>query len=1019
MNKISRRHITPLALFTGCILSGGVAGKNIGSQSGANITLDDGDILTGDKTYQTGIYGVFNTLGQTGVINLGRHAFIFVSDPDSYARGVEIMGQESQLMAEALTLNVTGQRASGININADRVAANLGTGTTVNVTGTENLFASGVRVAYGSSLKANALSITTSGKYGTGLAVANHGSSAELGSGTTISTNGEVSPGILIDSLNGKPSSTQTFLNADQLSITTAGPFSNGLEMQEHTRVNLGKGSRIATTGEGSLGIWNFGDLTAENLTIATSGKAANGLEVRLNGVANIGPDSHVTTSQGAGIVASGMATTINFKGSADKRNTINAATSYAASAQIAGSKVNIEETDITSGDVALLALLSGQLTGKNITINNDATKNAAVIAMAGGKINLTGDVAITLPSPEQLAIATQYNEKYLPGNIHAEGRLNIKGSVYANGGKIDLTLQPGSEWEGSASSDNIDNGYLNATLNSSTWNVSHTSNLDALNLTNSRIDFNRGASRGGFTTLTVADLTGTGDFLMRVGLAGDGVNDKSDKLVVTHSSAGNHTVSFVNQGSLSATGNEQITVIETPDGKASFTANADIELGGYLYSLRKAGTDWKLAASGSVPEPAMISPSQQEPEPAPAPAETQAPEATPQQEPAPAPAESQAPKATAQQESEPAPVESQAPKATAQQESEPAPVEKQAPEAITQQEAEPVPVPAPAAQQKAGPATAPASGRKAQRLTTTADAGGNFLHVSYLMNLAETQPLLQRLGEIRTNRSHGNVWLRGIDGKVNASSAGKLDGFRMQYSGFQFGADKNLSESKQLYGGLFMGVNHASPDYRGGRGTVRSEYGGGYLTWVTETGFYIDQVLKINRISNQFEVKDSQQNPVSGQAKSTGITVSTEVGQRFSFSPDEQGLYLEPQAQITLAHQKSAQARASNGLAINFDHYHSAYGRISTLAGFSQTHEGIHYDAYIKTGLEREFSARMHYTLNGAAENADYSGNGWNNGLGISARIRNTHHLYLEADLTRGERFNQHRINAGYRFSF
>lgn len=983
MRKITRRHITPLALFTGCVLSGGVAGKNIGSQSGTNITLEDGDILTGDQIYQTGIYGVFNPLDKTGVINLGRHVFISVSDPDSYARGVEIMGNESQVMAEALTLNVNGQRASGININAERVTADLGTGTTVNVTGTENLFASGVRVAYGSSLKAEALSITTSGKYGTGLAVANHGSSAELGSGSIISTNGEISPGILIDSLNGKPSSTQTFLNADQLSITTTGSFSNGLEMQEHTRVNLGKGSRITTTGEGSSGIWNFGDLTAENLTLATSGKAANGLEVRLNGVANIGPDSHVTTLQAGGIVASGMATTINFKGSADKRNTINTATSYAASAQIAGSKVNIEETDITSGDVALLALLSGSLSAKNITINNSATKNAAVIAMANGTASLTGDVTITLPSPDQLAIATQYNKNYLPGSISADGRLNIKGSVYANGGKIDLTLQPDSVWEGRAFSDNIDGGYLNATLNSSTWNVSDTSNLDGLNLTDSKIDFNQVASQTDFTTLTVGDLTGNGDFLMRVGLAGDGVNDKSDKLVVTHSSAGNHTVSFVNQGSQSATGNEQITVIETPDGKANFTANAEIELGGYLYSLRKAGTDWKLAASGSVSEPAMISPSQQEPIPAPAPAEKQAPDTPPQQasEPAPAPAETQAPDATPQQVSEPAP--------------------------------------APAAQQLAGAATAPVSGRKDQRLTTTANAGGNFLHVSYLMNLAETQPLLQRLGEIRNNHSQGNVWLRGIDGKMNASSAGKLDGFRMHYSGFQFGADKNLSESKQIYGGLFMGINHASPHYRGGRGTVRSEYGGGYLTWVTETGFYVDQVLKINRISNQFGVKDSQQNPVSGQAKSSGITVSTEVGQRFSFSPDEQGLYLEPQAQITLAHQKSAQTRASNGLAIHFDHYHSAYGRISTLAGFSQTQGDIHYDAYIKTGLEREFSARMRYTLNGSAESADYSGNGWNNGLGITARFRNTHHLYLEADLTRGERVDQRRINAGYRFSF
>lgn len=286
-------------------------------------------------------------------------------------------------------------------------------------------------------------------------------------------------------------------------------------------------------------------------------------------------------------------------------------------------------------------------------------------------------------------------------------------------------------------------------------------------------------------------------------------------------------------------------------------------------------------------------------------------------------------------------------------------------------------------------------------------------------MNYVETQTLFQRLGDIRQDNAKGNVWLRGFGGKLNTFSGGRLSDFEMGYSGYQFGADKHLADDINVSGGLFMGTTHASPHYRGGDGTAKSEHVGGYLTWVADNGFYIDQVIKINRIRNQFKVKDSQQNLVSGQAKSTGFTFSVEAGRRFHFSPDDQGFYLEPQAQITAGRQKGSQTRASNGLVIEFKDYHSVNGRAGALAGYSQKSGATNYNVYFKTGVEREFSASMQYALNGSTEKADFSGNALRNGLGVSADIDTAHHLYLEADLTTGQRFDQRQLNAGYLFSF
>lgn len=921
-------------------MSGNVAGENIGSQTGANITLNDGDILTGDATYSGGLYGVVNPYNQTGIVNLGRRAFINVTDADNYARGVVIWGNESQLFAEGLTLNISGNSALGINITGQDITADLGTGTTVNVTGTAT--ASGILIRGASSLKAEALTVNLTGDGGFGLSVSNAGTRVDLGSGSTLSTQGRGSHAIRVHALNGRESSRRTSLTANQLTLNTTGDSAYGLNLQADSLANLGSGSTITTTGANAFGIWNFGELAADNLTINTTGSGSVGLEVRQNGVADIGPGSHVTSEQAGSIVASGTSAIINYKGTAEQRNSLHSGGAYAASAQTPGSSVTLDETDITSADMALWALNEGHISANNVSISSSVTPRAALYAMTGGEINLTGNVDIAMASADQFAIATQYNEGYAQGVVNIDGKLNMTGSVYSRGGFVDLALQPGSVWQGAAISDGVNKGYLNTTLDKSDWYVSANSNVDRLNMNKGQIDFTRPISASDYSTLTVADLSGSGNFNMRVDPVGegDGVNNRGDKLVVTNSSQGDFTLSFVNQGSLATTGHELLTVAETPDGIANFTTASDIELGGYLYSVRKTGTNWELYSSSAASAP--------EPEPAPDPAP----------DPAPAP--------------QPAP------------------------------EPEPEPEPAP---------TPP--------ITTTADAGGNFLHISYLMNYVETQTLFQRLGDIRQDNAKGNVWLRGFGGKLNTFSGGRLSKFEMGYSGYQFGADKHLADDINVSGGLFMGTTHASPHYRGGEGTAKSEHVGGYLTWVADNGFYIDQVVKINRIRNQFMVKDSQQNLVSGQAKSTGFTFSVEAGRRFHFSPDDQGFYLEPQAQITAGRQKGSQTRASNGLVIAFKDYDSVNGRAGALAGYSQKSGATNYTVYFKTGVEREFSASMQYALNGSTEKADFSGNALRNGLGVSADIDTAHHLYLEADLTTGQRFDQRQLNAGYRFSF
>lgn len=849
-----------------------------GSQYGTNITINDGDRITGDTADPSGnLYGVMTPAGNTpGNINLGNDVTVNVNDASGYAKGIIIQGKNSSLTANRLTVGVVGQTSAiGINLIGDYTHADLGTGSTIKSND------DGIIIGHSSTLTATQFTIENSN--GIGLTINDYG-----------------------------------------------------------TSVDLGTNSSIKTSGDNAHGLWSFGQVSANALTVDVTGAAANGVEVR-GGTTTIGADSHISSAQGGGLVASGSDATINFSGTAAQRNSIFSGGSYGASAQTATAVINMQNTDITvdrNGSLALglWALSGGRITGDSLAITGAAGARG-IYAMTNSQIDLTSDLVIDMSTPDQMAIATQHDDGYAASRINASGRMLINGSVLSKGGLINLDMHPGSVWTGSSLSDNVNGGKLDVAMNNSVWNVTSNSNLDTLALSHSTVDFaSHGSTAGTFATLNVENLSGNSTFIMRADVVGEGngVNNKGDLLNISGSSAGNHVLAIRNQGSEATTGNEVLTVVKTTDGAASFSASSQVELGGYLYDVRKNGTNWELYASGTVPEP------------------------TPNPEPTPAPA--------------------------------------QPPIVNPDPTPEPAPTPKP---------------------TTTADAGGNYLNVGYLLNYVENRTLMQRMGDLRNQSKDGNIWLRSYGGSLDSFASGKLSGFDMGYSGIQFGGDKRLSDVMPLYVGLYIGSTHASPDYSGGDGTARSDYMGMYASYMAQNGFYSDLVIKASRQKNSFHVLDSQNNGVNANGTANGMSISLEAGQRFNLSPTGYGFYIEPQTQLTYSHQNEMAMKASNGLNIHLNHYESLLGRASMILGYDITAGNSQLNIYVKTGAIREFSGDTEYLLNNSREKYSFKGNGWNNGVGVSAQYNKQHTFYLEADYTQGNLFDQKQVNGGYRFSF
>ncbi|EIR8067006.1 autotransporter outer membrane beta-barrel domain-containing protein, partial [Escherichia coli] len=343
---------------------------DLGSQNGTNITISDGDRITGDTADPSGnLYGVMTPAGNTpGNINLGNDVTVNVNDASGYAKGIIIQGKNSSLTANRLTVDVVGQTSAiGINLIGDYTHADLGTGSTIKSND------DGIIIGHSSTLTATQFTIENSN--GIGLTINDYGTSVDLGSGSKIKTDG--STGVYIGGLNGNNANGAARFTATDLTIDVQGYSAMGINVQKNSVVDLGTNSTIKTNGDNAHGLWSFGQVSANALTVDVTGAVANGVEVR-GGTTTIGADSHISSAQGGGLVTSGSDATINFSGTAAQRNSIFSSGSYGASAQTATAVINMQNTDITvdrndSLALGLWALSGGRITGDSLAITGAA----------------------------------------------------------------------------------------------------------------------------------------------------------------------------------------------------------------------------------------------------------------------------------------------------------------------------------------------------------------------------------------------------------------------------------------------------------------------------------------------------------------------------------------------------------------------------------------------------------------------------------------------------------------------
>lgn len=284
----------------------------------------------------------------------------------------------------------------------------------------------------------------------------------------------------------------------------------------------------------------------------------------------------------------------------------------------------------------------------------------------------------------------------------------------------------------------------------------------------------------------------------------------------------------------------------------------------------------------------------------------------------------------------------------------------------------------------------------------------------------AQMNALVKRLGELRMGKDEGGVWTRAIGKKFNVDGGNTSRGFQQNITGVEIGADKAVTfDGGKVYLGAMIGSAHSQADFgEGSSGTTDSKLGGVYATFIYDTGWYVDSVLKYSHFDNQIKSVSNTGERVKGSADTDGVGMDVEVGKHIKL---KDGWFVEPQLEITGTKTKGAKYTASNGMRVNASDVDSLQSRAGSLLGRDMVLDnGMQIQPYIKASYVQEHAGSSSVKVNGTKLNADLLGDRTEIGFGGIIQVSKNSKLSLDAEYAIGSNTEEpFGVTLGYRYTW
>lgn len=289
-------------------------------------------------------------------------------------------------------------------------------------------------------------------------------------------------------------------------------------------------------------------------------------------------------------------------------------------------------------------------------------------------------------------------------------------------------------------------------------------------------------------------------------------------------------------------------------------------------------------------------------------------------------------------------------------------------------------------------------------------------LAASMMQMKADTNNLQRRLGDVRLNSDKHGVWGKYIGGKSKITDDAYVN---QTYNMAQVGYD-TLRGDWTVGGALLYGTSNN--DYALGSGSGKTAGLAVYGAKQFKDGRYLDIIGKVNRLKNDFTVRNTLGTTLSGDYRNTGSSLSVEYGKRIK---KDNGLYIDPNVELTLSRLSGAsfdaRTNTSSTVHIDSDAVNSVVGRIGVGIGKESQNSNV----FLKAALAHEFSGKMNATYSMAGEPTTGSEvnlkDTWLDlELGGSCSVRPNTYVYGTFTKNFGATVdNSYRIDAGIRHNF
>lgn len=269
----------------------------------------------------------------------------------------------------------------------------------------------------------------------------------------------------------------------------------------------------------------------------------------------------------------------------------------------------------------------------------------------------------------------------------------------------------------------------------------------------------------------------------------------------------------------------------------------------------------------------------------------------------------------------------------------------------------------------------------------------------------AESVSLQQRLGNYYSNPQHGyGLWTRYLHDNTRLNDKNDT-AFKNKLDGMQIGVDKplRLNDATVLVG-VFTGFSRSkvsTSDY--GNGTVESWHGGLYATYLHDSGFYADTMLKGNRLDNSNNGRMKNGSAARGDYHQNAFTATIESGFNYEILP---ALTVQPYGRLQYARIGSADYELSNGMRADIHSADSFQGEAGTLISTSFEVSSAVLKPYARLAVVHEFTKENDVTINRTNTfSNDFSGSTGKYGLGLDAQITPQAAFYTEINYLNGNK--------------